>query len=285
MKVVYATLTETQTVHVSATPTGVMKTVASTPDNVIQNVRADVSDQPMQTARNVSVIPTEMKTTSVNVTQIGLDQTVSNIWDGVMTPVSDVMDPHTMTSTLRMLVSVKSVLLTHIVMKTETVNVTPTGAQPLTAISTAEHAGRTAPNQLEIATHVDAMDQLNTTVTNVSDMPIALSMDTVLVTKTGVTPMMELHAAPTPVYVTTDVTTDVTDQLTETVRLALPMLLAPHVSVTRIGTERTVNTTAANVPPSVTDVLDQLQVTALVVYQMPSVTPTETVSVNQASGK
>ena len=97
--------------------------------------------------------------------------------------------------------------------------------------------------------------------------------------------MMELHAAPTPVYVTTDVTTDVTDQLTETVRLALPMLLAPHVSVTRIGTERTVNTTAANVPPSVTDVLDQLQVTALVVYQMPSVTPTETVSVNQASGK
>jgi hypothetical protein len=284
VKVAYATLTETSLVLVSATPTGVMKTVASMPDNVIQNVRADVSDQPTQTARNVSVIPTEMKTTSVNVTQTGLDQTVSNIWDGVMTPVSDVMDHHTMKITLRMLVSVKSVSITHIVMRTETVNVMPTGAQPLTVISTADHAGRTAPNQLEIATHVDAMDQLSTTVTNVSSTPTAQSMDTVLVTRTGATQILEMHAAPTPANVTTDVSMDVTDQLTQTVRLALPMLQAPHVSVTNIGMENTVNTTAANVPPSVTDVLDQLQVTVLVVYQMPSVTPTETVSVSQASG-
>merc|ERR1719181_1136485 len=131
------------------------------------------------------------------------------------------MDHHTMKITLRMLVSVKSVSITHIVMRTETVNVMPTGAQPLPVISTAEHAGRTAPNQLEIATHVDAMDQLSTTVTNVSSTPTAQSMDTVLVTRTGATQILEMHAAPTPANVTTDVSMDVTDQLTQTVKLAL----------------------------------------------------------------
>ena len=284
VKVAYATLTETPTVLVSVTPTGVTKTVASMQDNVIQNVKADVSDQPTRTARNVFVIPTEMKTTSVNVTQTGQVQTVSNTWDGVMTHVSDVMDHHTMMFTLRMLVSVKSVLLTHIVMRTETVNVMPSGAQPLTVISTADHAGRTAHSQPEIAIHVDAMAQLSTIVTNVSSIPIAQSTDTVLVTRTGVTQTMELHAAPTPANVTTDVSTDVMDQLTQTVRLAFPMLQAPHVSATNIGMENSVNTTVENVPPSVTDVLDQLLVTVLAVYQMPSVTPRETVSVSQASG-
>jgi len=211
VRVVYAMLTAMPMELVSVTLTGVMKTVVSTPDNVIQNVKTDVSDQPTPTVKIVSVTLTEMKTTSVNVTQTGLDQTVANIWDTVMTPVTDVMDPQPTRPTPRMLVSVTSVLTTLIVMKPETAHVIATGAQPLTAISIAEHAGRTAPNQLEIVTHVDAMAHLSTTVTNVSSTPTDPSMDTVLVTRTGAILMQEPHVEITPAIVTTDVLMDATD--------------------------------------------------------------------------
>jgi hypothetical protein len=129
------------------------------------------------------------------------------------------MDHHTMKISLRTLESVMSVLITHIVMKTETAHVISTGIQPLTVISIAEHAGRTVPNQLEIVTHVDAMDQLSTTVMHVSNTPIAQSMDTVLVTRTGETQITEQHVATIAVNVTTDAQT-VTDQPTLTVKPA-----------------------------------------------------------------
>lgn len=219
VRVVYAMLTEMSLVPVSVTLTGVMKTVASMLDSAIQNVKADVSDQPTQIVRNVSVIPTGMKITYVNVTQTGLDQTVANTWDGAMTHVSDVMDHHTMMCTLRMSASVKNVLITHIVMRTETVSVMATGAQLLTAISIADHVGRTVHSQLAIAIHADATAQLSMTVTRVSTILIAQSTDTVLVTRTGAIQLTE-HATTIPVSVTTDATMDVTDQLMLTVKLA-----------------------------------------------------------------
>jgi hypothetical protein len=215
----YAMLIEMLMVPVSVMLTGAMKTVVSLPDSVIQNVKTDVSDQLTPIVRIVFVTLLEMRTTSVNVTQTGLDQTVPSIWDGVMIHVTDVMDHHTMKISLRMLESAMSVLITHIVMQTETAHVMPTGTQPLTVISIAEHAGRTVPNQLEIATHVDAMDQLSTTVMHVSNTPIAQSMDTVLVTRTGETQITEQHVATIPVNVTTDAQT-VTDQPTLTVKPA-----------------------------------------------------------------
>jgi len=270
------------TVLVSATPTGVMKTVASTPDSAIQNVRADVSDQPTQTARSVSVIPTEMKTISVYVTQTGLDQTAANTWDIVMMHVTDVMDHQSIQSTLRMLEFVNNVLITHIVMKMETVSVIATGAQLLTVISTVDHAGRTAPNQLETVTHVDAMAQLSTTVMLVSSIHTAQLTDTVHVMRTGeIQPLV--HATAIPEYVTTDVL-HVTDQLMQTVKLALLTLLEHHVHVMKDGVENSANTTTPNVIHIVMDVQAQPLGIVSVAYQMPNVIVTEIVSVNQASG-
>jgi hypothetical protein len=267
VRVVYAMLTAMPMELVSVTLTGVMKTVVSTPDNVIQNVKADVSDQPTPIVKSVSVTLTEMKTTSVNVTQTGLDQTVANIWDTVMTHVTDVMDPQPMTPTPRMLVSVTSVLTTLIVMLAETAHVIATGAQPLTAISIVEHAGRTAPNQLEIVTHVDAMAQLSTTVSNVSSTPTDPSMDTVLVTRTGAILMMEQPVEITPAIVTTDALQDVTDLATMPVKPVLNThhSLMVHVYVINIGTVNSVNTIVENVILAVTDVLDQLTLTVPVV--------------------
>jgi hypothetical protein len=221
----------------------------------------------MPIVRIVFVTLLEMRTTSVNVTQTGLDQTVPSIWDGVMIHVTDVMDHHTMKISLRTLESVMSVLITHIVMKTETAHVISTGIQPLTVISIAEHAGRTVPNQLEIATHVDAMDQLSTTVSNVSSTPTDPSMDTVLVTRTGAILMMEQPVEITPAIVTTDALQDVTDLATMPVKPVLNThhSLMVHVYVTNIGTVNSVNTIVENVILAVTDVLDQLTLTVPVV--------------------
>jgi len=266
----------------SATPTGVMKTVVSTQDSVIQNVKTDASDQPTQTARTVSVIPTEMKTISVNVTQTGQDQTAAITWDTVMTHVTDVMDHQSIQCTLRMLEFVKNVSITHIVMIMETVSVIATGAQHLTVISTADHAGRTAPNQMETATHVDAMAQLNTTVMHVSNIHTAQLTDTVHVMRTGET-QPQVHVTATPEYVTTDAL-DVTDQLTQTVKLAILMLLEHHVHVMKDGVENSANTTMPNVIHAVTDVQAQPMLIVSGAYQMPSVIVMEIVSVNQASG-
>lgn len=93
----------------NVTQTGAMKTVASTLDSVIQNVKTDASDQPTQTVKTVYAIPIEMKTTSVSVTLTGPDQTVASIWDTVTIHVTDVMDHQSMMYILKMLAFVTSV--------------------------------------------------------------------------------------------------------------------------------------------------------------------------------
>jgi len=104
-----------------------------------------------------------------------------------------------------------SVLTTHIVMTMEIVYVIATGTQLLTAIYIVESAGRTVPDAMEMTTPEDVMAQLNMTVTNVSAILIAQSMDTVLVTRTGVMQTQETHAHTTPANVTTDASMDVPD--------------------------------------------------------------------------
>jgi len=103
--------TDASSANVSALQTGVMRTAASMPDNVIQNARTDVSDPPTLTVLTVLVTqPVKILHTDVFVTNGILDQTVATTWDHVSQHATAVMDQRKQhLASIRTTVSVKSV--------------------------------------------------------------------------------------------------------------------------------------------------------------------------------